>query len=57
VYGGLFGIIALPYGLWTYLLGLVAVGGMMRQAIIDRRAAQKRDQKRDEWDQLWRDSK
>jgi hypothetical protein len=52
VLGGIVGIMALPYGLWTYLLGLATVGAMMHQAIIDKRAAQKRD----EWRKLWRDS-
>lgn len=42
VLAGVVAMIALPYGFWTYLLGIAVVGAMAHQAVINNRAAQKR---------------
>jgi hypothetical protein len=52
VLGGIVGMLALPYGPWTYLLGGATVAAMIHQAIIDRRAADRRKESR----KLWRGS-
>jgi len=43
VLGGIIGMIALPYGLWTFLLGFATVGAMARQGVVNKRAAQERE--------------
>ena len=49
VAGAMFGVLALPYGFWTYLLGLAIVRAMVHQAIIDKRAAQRQHESRERW--------
>jgi hypothetical protein len=50
VLGGIIGMIALPYGFWTFLLGFATVGVMAHQAIVNKRAAQEREAARKRWD-------
>jgi hypothetical protein len=52
VVGAVLGILALPYGIWTYLLGIATVGAVLHQAIIDKRAAQKQDESKKRWRDL-----
>jgi hypothetical protein len=52
VFGGIVGILPLPYGLWTYVLGLATLGAMAHQAMMDKRAAQKQNESRQRWRDL-----
>jgi len=36
-------MLVLPYGIWTVVFGLAALGACGYQGLIDRRAAQKRE--------------
>jgi len=44
--GCLAGMVALPFGFWTFLLGLAFIAALAHQGVIDRRAAQKREEVR-----------
>jgi hypothetical protein len=43
VIGGIIGVILLPYGVWSYLLGFATLGAMAQQGIVNKRAAEKRE--------------
>lgn len=49
VVGSVIGIVALPYGVWSYLLGIAGVAAMARQAVLDKRTAAKRAEARARW--------
>lgn len=49
VVGSVIGIVALPYGVWSYLLGIAGVAAMARQAVLDKRTAAKRAEARERW--------
>jgi hypothetical protein len=51
VLGGIIGMIALPYGFWTFLLGFATVGAMAHQGIANKRAARERESARKRWDE------
>lgn len=49
VVGVFIAIVALPYGIWTYLFVIAGLAAISHQAVIDKRAAAKRAEARNRW--------